>query len=94
MLEDSLPVLDDDEMGDLYRHFLLDDMPEVCYGLCCAKIVMHTDIQLQIFAGFLEGSWGLEGLLVHVSLMGSPIDSATGDLVVTTTCREWLGVLS
>ncbi|CAN0312386.1 unnamed protein product, partial [Ectocarpus fasciculatus] len=27
-LDDSLPVLDDEEMEDLYRHFLLDDMPE------------------------------------------------------------------
>ena len=26
---DSVPVLDDEEMEDLYRHFLLDDMPEV-----------------------------------------------------------------
>lgn len=29
-LDESLPVLDDEEMEDLYRHFLLDDMPEVC----------------------------------------------------------------
>lgn len=28
-LDESLPVLDDEEMEDLYRHFLLDDMPEV-----------------------------------------------------------------
>eukprot|EP00752_Nemacystus_decipiens_P014648 g13045.t1 len=27
-LDDSMPVLDDEEMEDLYRHFLLDDMPE------------------------------------------------------------------
>lgn len=28
-LDESLPALDDEEMEDLYRHFLVDDMPEV-----------------------------------------------------------------
>lgn len=31
-LDETVPVLDDEEMEDLYRHFLLDDMPEVGDG--------------------------------------------------------------
>lgn len=30
-LDDSVPVLDDQEMEDLYRHFLEDELPEVRY---------------------------------------------------------------